>query len=65
MRDNSEKGITVYIKVWATYQIKSFKNHLLTGEMAEWLNAAVLKTVEEGTLPRVRIPVSPSVIERL
>ena len=29
------------------------------GEMAERLNAAVLKTVEEETPPRVQIPLSP------
>ncbi len=35
-----------------------FKNHL-TGEMAEWLNAAVLKTVKDASPSGVRIPVSP------
>ena len=30
------------------------------GEVAEWLKAAVLKTVEAGRLPGVRIPSSPS-----
>ncbi len=29
------------------------------GEVAEWSNAAVLKTVERESVPRVRIPVSP------
>ena len=29
------------------------------GEMAEWLKAAVLKTAERGTVPGVRIPLSP------
>ena len=30
-----------------------------TGEVAEWSNAAVLKTVGRESVPRVRIPVSP------
>jgi hypothetical protein len=30
-----------------------------TGEVAEWSNAAVLKTVERESVPGVRIPVSP------
>jgi hypothetical protein len=29
------------------------------GEVAEWSNVAVSKTVEGASLPRVRIPVSP------
>ena len=29
------------------------------GEMAEWLNAAVLKTVKDASPSGVRIPVSP------
>ena len=29
------------------------------GEMAEWSNAAVLKTVVRATEPGVRIPLSP------
>ena len=29
------------------------------GEMAEWSNAAVLKTVELARVPGVRIPLSP------
>ncbi len=29
------------------------------GEVAEWSNAAVLKTVGRESVPRVRIPVSP------
>ncbi len=37
-----------------------FKDHL-TGEMAEWLNAAVLKTVKDASPSGVRIPVSPRV----
>ena len=40
---------------------KSFKcfENLIFGELAEWLNAAVLKTVEGASLPGVRIPDSP------
>ena len=34
-------------------------NRPKTGEVAEWSNAAVLKTVERESVPRVRIPVSP------
>lgn len=34
-------------------------NHISNGEVAEWSNAAVLKTVERESVPRVRIPVSP------
>ena len=30
-----------------------------SGEMAEWSNAAVLKTVEPARTPGVRIPLSP------
>ena len=30
-----------------------------SGEVAEWSNAAVLKTVERESVPGVRIPVSP------
>ena len=29
------------------------------GEMAEWLNVAVSKTVVRANVPRVRIPLSP------
>ena len=32
---------------------------LLFGEVAEWFNAAVLKTVEGASPPRVRISASP------
>ncbi len=32
------------------------------GEVAEWSNAAVLKTVGRESVPRVRIPVSPPLI---
>jgi hypothetical protein len=31
------------------------------GEVAEWSNVAVSKTVEGASLPRVRIPVSPPI----
>jgi hypothetical protein len=31
----------------------------ILGEMAEWLKAAVLKTVESLRAPGVRIPLSP------
>ena len=34
------------------------------GEMAEWSNAAVLKTVELARVPGVRIPLSPPRKER-
>ena len=30
-----------------------------TGDLAEWSNAAVLKTVGRESVPRVRIPESP------
>ncbi len=33
-----------------------------TGEVAEWSNAAVLKTVGRESVPRVRIPVSPPAV---
>ena len=36
-------------------------NRILTGELAEWLNAAVLKTVIDVSLSGVRIPDSPLV----
>lgn len=32
---------------------------MIFGEMAEWLKAAVLKTVVGASLPGVRIPLSP------
>jgi hypothetical protein len=32
------------------------------GEMAEWLNAAVLKTVKDASPSGVRIPISPQKI---
>jgi hypothetical protein len=32
------------------------------GEVAEWSNVAVSKTVEGASLPRVRIPVSPPIV---
>ena len=34
-------------------------NRSSNGEVAEWSNAAVLKTVERESVPGVRIPVSP------
>ena len=34
------------------------------GEVAEWFNAAVLKTVEGATPPRVRISASPPIVEQ-
>ena len=36
---------------------------LLLGEVAEWFNAAVLKTVEGASPPRVRISASPPIIK--
>ena len=42
------------------YYICSSK-YLNHGEMAEWLNAAVLKTVKDASPSGVRIPVSPQV----
>ena len=35
------------------------------GEVPEWSNGAVSKTVEGASLPRVRIPVSPPQINDL
>ena len=35
------------------------------GEVPEWSNGAVSKTVEGASLPRVRIPVSPPLINDL
>ena len=35
------------------------KNLIYFGEMPEWLNGAVSKTVVQATVPRVRIPLSP------
>jgi hypothetical protein len=35
----------------------------ISGEMAEWLNAAVLKTVKDASPSGVRIPVSPQNIK--
>lgn len=35
------------------------------GEMPEWLNGTVSKTVEEVTPPRVQIPLSPPVFKHL
>ena len=35
------------------------------GEVPEWSNGAVSKTVEGASLPRVRIPVSPPEINDL
>ena len=43
---------------------QDWKNHSTfgaTGEMAEWSNAAVLKTVVRATGPGVRIPLSPQI----
>ena len=39
--------------------LQSEKMKYQTGEMAEWLNAAVLKTVKDASPSGVRIPVSP------
>ena len=36
-----------------------FKNDVLIGEMPEWSNGAVSKTVDRISGPRVRIPLSP------
>jgi hypothetical protein len=38
---------------------------LRNGEVAEWSNAAVLKTVERESVPGVRIPVSPPLFNDL
>ena len=38
---------------------ESLQGYISCGEMAEWFNAAVLKTVEGAIPPRVRISVSP------
>ena len=38
---------------------KPLRKIKLFGEMAEWLNAAVLKTVKDASPSGVRIPVSP------
>ena len=34
----------------------------MTGRMAEWSNAAVLKTAEPETAPGVRIPLLPPIM---
>ena len=36
-----------------------FRSNEKFGEVAEWSNAAVLKTAVRATVPRVRIPPSP------
>ena len=41
------------------FQIKKVFLLLQPGEMAEWSNAAVLKTVDRLRDPGVRIPLSP------
>ena len=38
------------------------QNDADTGEVAEWFNAAVLKTVEDASPPRVRISASPPIV---
>lgn len=38
------------------------KNNADTGEVAERFNAAVLKTVEDASPPRVRISASPPIV---
>ena len=38
-----------------------FKLESFHGEVAEWLNVAVSKTVVRESVPRVRIPLSPPV----
>ncbi len=38
---------------------------LPVGEVPEWLNGAVSKTVEVARPPRVRIPPSPQIVSRL
>ncbi len=37
---------------------------ILNGELAEWLNAAVLKTVKDASPSGVRIPDSPHRVKR-
>ena len=41
-----------------------FNEFLFGGEVPEWLNGAVSKTVEHFDVPRVRIPASPPVFQR-
>jgi hypothetical protein len=43
--------------------LRSQTTGILTGEMAERSNAAVLKTVVPATVPGVRIPLSPQIHE--
>ena len=52
-RRNGEIKI-FFLLLWAF-----FKKMYLNGELAEWLNAAVLKTVIDASLSGVRIPDSP------
>jgi hypothetical protein len=49
----------VFYKVFAKKIESSKFCYLCGGEMAEWSNAAVLKTVVRATGPGVRIPLSP------
>ena len=53
------------LKRWISMYILAthFKNHF-SGEMAEWLNAAVLKTVKDASPSGVRIPVSPHFLQK-
>ena len=45
--------------VFACQPVGARINPVFNGEVAEWSNAAVLKTVERESVPGVRIPVSP------
>ena len=48
--------------IWSCHRFAMALDPASRGEVAEWSNAAVLKTVERESVPRVRIPVSPPLI---
>jgi hypothetical protein len=48
-----------------TVWISMNSDKIVNGGMAEWLKAAVLKTVDGETRPGVRIPLPPPIINEL
>ncbi len=60
--ERPQQALRQEFPIWTCHRFAMALDPASRGEVAEWSNAAVLKTVERESVPRVRIPVSPPLI---
>ncbi len=60
--ERPQRALRQEFPIWSCHRFAMALDPAPRGEVAEWSNAAVLKTVERESVPRVRIPVSPPLI---